>query len=51
MDYLNNPEFQVEFNESYLKPDKITFAPNKMINFYIPLKQSHHHLILTMILR
>ena len=36
--YLNNSKFQVEFYGSCLKPDKVTFAPNKIINFYITYK-------------
>ena len=36
--YLNNSKFRVEFYGSCLKPDKVTFAPNKIINFYITCK-------------
>ena len=35
--YLNNSKFQVEFYGSCLKPDEVTFAPNK-INVYITCK-------------
>ena len=36
--YLNNSKFQVEFYGSCLKPDEVTFAPNKIINVYITCK-------------
>ena len=35
MDYFKNPKFQVEFNGSYLKPARGSFAPSKTINLYI----------------
>ena len=35
MDYFKTPKFQVEFNGSYLKPARGSFAPSKTINLYI----------------
>ena len=31
LDYFNNTKFRVEFNESSLDPNRVTFAPNKII--------------------
>ena len=30
-DYFNNSKFQVEYNGSCLKPDRVSFAPKKTI--------------------
>ena len=35
LDYFNNLKFQVEFNGSCLKADKVSFTPNKIINVHI----------------
>ena len=37
LDYFNNSKFWVEFDGSCLKSDSVSFAPNKIINFYILL--------------
>lgn len=33
--YFNNPKFEVKFDESCFKSDKVIFIPNEIINLYI----------------
>ena len=33
LDYFNNPKFRVEFNGRCLKPDRVTFPPEKINEF------------------
>ena len=34
LDYFNNPKFGVEFSGSVLNVDTVSYAPNRVVNFY-----------------